>query len=100
MPQQKSQLRSPFKLAASRRLFSEGIATVLIGQLLPILVQKLEINDRQAGDFFIAQFAGNNGFHESRLSSVSCSEAGSSPVPYSPAFLATPHSVEKKLASD
>ncbi|MDQ3133124.1 MAG: MFS transporter [Acidobacteriota bacterium] len=39
--------------------FLAGIATVLIGQVLPILSQKLEINDRQAGDFFIAQFAGS-----------------------------------------
>jgi len=39
--------------------FLAGIATVLIGQILPVLSQKLEINDRQAGDFFIAQFAGS-----------------------------------------
>ncbi len=39
--------------------FLTGIATVLIGQVLPILARKLEINDRQAGDFFIAQFAGS-----------------------------------------
>lgn len=39
--------------------FLTGIATVLIGQILPILARKLEINDRQAGDFFIAQFAGS-----------------------------------------
>jgi len=39
--------------------FLAGIATVLIGQVLPILAQKLEINDRQAGDFFIAQFVGS-----------------------------------------
>ena len=39
--------------------FLSGIATVLIGQVLPILVQRLEIDDRQAGYFFIAQFAGS-----------------------------------------
>ncbi|MCY7347670.1 MAG: MFS transporter [Pyrinomonadaceae bacterium] len=39
--------------------FLAGIATVLIGQVLPILARKLEINDRQAGYFFIAQFAGS-----------------------------------------
>ena len=39
--------------------FLTGIASVLIGQVLPILARKLEINDRQAGDFFIAQFAGS-----------------------------------------
>lgn len=42
-----------------RGFFLAGIATVLIGQILPILSQKLGINDRQAGDFFIAQFAGS-----------------------------------------
>jgi len=39
--------------------FLTGIATVLIGQVLPILVKRLEIDDRQAGYFFIAQFAGS-----------------------------------------
>lgn len=39
--------------------FATGIATVLIGQILPIFVKKLEINDRQAGYFFIFQFAGS-----------------------------------------
>ncbi len=39
--------------------FLTGIATVLIGQVLPILARRLEINDRQAGDFFIAQFVGS-----------------------------------------
>ena len=39
--------------------FLTGIATVLIGQVLPILARKLDIDDRQVGDFFIAQFAGS-----------------------------------------
>jgi MFS transporter, FHS family, glucose/mannose:H+ symporter len=39
--------------------FLTGIATVLIGQVLPILVGKLKLDDRQAGYFFIAQFAGS-----------------------------------------
>jgi len=39
--------------------FLSGIATVLIGQVLPVLARKLEINDSQAGYFFIAQFAGS-----------------------------------------
>ncbi len=39
--------------------FLTGIATVLIGQVLPILARKLDIDDRQAGDFFIAQFTGS-----------------------------------------
>lgn len=39
--------------------FLTGIATVLIGQVLPVLAQKLNINDAAAGYFFIAQFAGS-----------------------------------------
>lgn len=39
--------------------FLTGIATVLIGQVLPVLAQKLQINDAQSGYFFIAQFAGS-----------------------------------------
>ncbi len=36
-----------------------GIITVLIGQILPILSTRLALDDRQAGDFFIAQFSGS-----------------------------------------
>lgn len=39
-------------------LFS-GIATVLIGQVLPILAARFELNDLQSGHFFPAQFAGS-----------------------------------------
>ena len=36
-----------------------GIATVLIGQVLPVLSGKFDLNDLQSGYFFPAQFAGS-----------------------------------------
>ncbi len=39
--------------------FASGIATVLIGQVLPILSARFALNDLQAGYFFPAQFAGS-----------------------------------------
>jgi fucose permease len=39
--------------------FVSGIATVLIGQVLPILSTSFALNDLQAGFFFPAQFAGS-----------------------------------------
>ncbi len=36
-----------------------GVMTVLIGQILPILSNRLALDDRQAGDLFIAQFSGS-----------------------------------------
>lgn len=36
-----------------------GIVTVLIGQILPVLMKRLELNDAQAGGLFIAQFSGS-----------------------------------------
>lgn len=39
--------------------FLSGIATVLIGQVLPVLSSKLELNDLLSGYFFPAQFAGS-----------------------------------------
>lgn len=39
--------------------FASGIATVLIGQVLPILSAKFALNDEQTGNFFPAQFAGS-----------------------------------------
>ncbi len=36
-----------------------GTMTVLIGQVLPILSNRLSLNDTQAGYFFIAQFSGS-----------------------------------------
>ena len=39
--------------------FLSGIATVIIGQVLPILATRFELNDLQLGYFFPAQFAGS-----------------------------------------
>jgi fucose permease len=39
--------------------FVSGIATVLIGQVLPILATKFSLDDGQTGNFFPAQFAGS-----------------------------------------
>ena len=39
--------------------FFSGIATVLIGQVLPILSARFELDDLQSGYFFPAQFAGS-----------------------------------------
>ena len=39
--------------------FLSGIATVLIGQILPILAERLKLNDAQAGFFFTSQFSGS-----------------------------------------
>jgi FHS family glucose/mannose:H+ symporter-like MFS transporter len=39
--------------------FFSGIATVIIGQVLPVLASRFELNDLQLGYFFPAQFAGS-----------------------------------------
>ena len=39
--------------------FLSGIATVLIGQILPVLFKKLSLNDNHGGQLFIAQFIGS-----------------------------------------
>jgi len=39
--------------------FLSGIATVIIGQVLPVLASRFELNDLQLGYFFPAQFAGS-----------------------------------------
>lgn len=39
--------------------FISGITTVMIGQVLPILAAKFELNDLQSGYFFPAQFGGS-----------------------------------------
>lgn len=39
--------------------FLTGITAVYIGQILPILTTLLSLDDRQAGNFFIAQFSGS-----------------------------------------
>lgn len=36
-----------------------GIITVLIGQILPVLMKRLELNDAQAGQLFFAQLSGS-----------------------------------------
>lgn len=36
-----------------------GIVTVLIGQILPVLMKRLELNDAQAGQLFFAQLSGS-----------------------------------------
>jgi len=53
---------SPFrflKILLHAGFFLSGIATVLIGQILPILAERLKLNDGQAGLFFTAQFSGS-----------------------------------------
>lgn len=39
--------------------FLIGILTVLLGQILPILSARLSLDDRQAANFFLAQFSGS-----------------------------------------
>ncbi len=47
------------KILLHAGFFLSGISAVLIGQVLPVLSQKLAINDRQAGDFFFWQYGGS-----------------------------------------
>ncbi len=47
------------KILLHAGFFVSGIATVLIGQVLPVLSEKLTLNDRQSANFFIAQFTGS-----------------------------------------
>ena len=47
------------KITLHIAFFASGIATVLIGQILPILAERLKLNDGQAGLFFTAQFSGS-----------------------------------------
>jgi fucose permease len=39
--------------------FVIGVVTVLLGQVLPVLSKRLDLNDAQAGTFFLAQFLGS-----------------------------------------
>lgn len=48
-----------FKTLLHAGFFASGIATVLIGQVLPILAARFSLNDQQSGNFFPAQFAGS-----------------------------------------
>jgi fucose permease len=59
MPEKTPNLIRRLNVLLRLGFFLTGIVTVLIGQLLPILIRRLEINDRQAGYFFIAQFTGS-----------------------------------------
>jgi len=61
-------LSNPAPTAESDRLLKfflhfgflvSGTMTVLIGQILPILINRLSLDDTQAGYFFIAQFSGS-----------------------------------------
>lgn len=47
------------KILLHAGFFASGVATVFIGQILPILAAKFSLNDRQAGDFFIWQLSGS-----------------------------------------
>ena len=49
----------PVKVILHVVFFLSGIATVLIGQVLPVLIRKFSLNDLEAGYFFPAQFAGS-----------------------------------------
>ncbi len=57
-PINSSQIRT-LKILLHAGFFVAGIATILIGQVLPILSEKFALNDEQSGNFFPAQFAGS-----------------------------------------
>lgn len=57
-PENSSSLRF-LKILLHAAFFASGIATVLIGQVLPILAERLKLGDGQIGLFFTAQFAGS-----------------------------------------
>ena len=59
MPPTNSSTLRVLKILLHAGFFVSGIATVIIGQFLPILKQKFELNDEQLGNFFPAQFAGS-----------------------------------------
>lgn len=47
------------KILLHAGFLASGIATVLIGQILPFLAAKFALDDRQTGDFFIWQLSGS-----------------------------------------
>lgn len=47
------------KILLHAGFFASGVATVFIGQILPILAAKFSLSDREAGDFFIWQLSGS-----------------------------------------
>jgi FHS family glucose/mannose:H+ symporter-like MFS transporter len=59
MPPTNSNTIRILKILLHAGFFLSGIATVLIGQVLPILAGKFSLNDEQSGNFFPAQFAGS-----------------------------------------
>lgn len=59
MPLTNSNTIRTLKILLHAGFFVSGIATVLIGQVLPILSQRFSLNDEQTGNFFPAQFAGS-----------------------------------------
>jgi FHS family glucose/mannose:H+ symporter-like MFS transporter len=59
MPPENSNSIRVLKILLHAGFFVSGIATVIIGQLLPILKEKFVLNDEQLGNFFPAQFAGS-----------------------------------------
>jgi MFS transporter, FHS family, glucose/mannose:H+ symporter len=59
MPPVNSNTLRVLKILLHAGFFVSGIATVIIGQLLPILKEKFVLNDGQLGNFFPAQFAGS-----------------------------------------
>lgn len=58
LPENSNQIRV-LKILLHAGFFVSGIATVIIGQLLPILKDKFALDDAQLGNFFPAQFAGS-----------------------------------------
>jgi len=59
MPPTNSSSTRVLKILLHAGFFVSGIATVIIGQLLPIMKEKFDLNDEQLGNFFPAQFAGS-----------------------------------------
>jgi MFS transporter, FHS family, glucose/mannose:H+ symporter len=59
MPPTNSNTIRILKIFLHAGFFLSGIATVIIGQLLPIMKEKFVLNDEQLGNFFPAQFAGS-----------------------------------------
>lgn len=59
MPPTNSSTLRVLKILLHAGFFVSGIATVIIGQVLPILSAKFSLNDEQTGNFFPAQFAGS-----------------------------------------
>ena len=59
MPNQSNYQSNPLIYLLHFAFFLSGIATVLIGQILPVLSVKLSLNDNHGGQLFIAQFVGS-----------------------------------------